>query len=385
MTVYLDCNASSPVQPEVLSLVMEWLGRPGNASSRTHQFGVDAQKAVNHARAQVATAVGADRSEVIFTSGATEANNLAILGLKHEGERTGRRHIVTSTVEHKSVLEPVRYLESQGFDVSWVKPDSTGTVSSESVLSALRPETLLVSLMHVNNETGAIQPINEVAEGLAGHATYMHTDAAQGFGKCSEELHHPRIDLISISGHKIYAPQGIGALVARKRQWKRVPIAPLMLGGGQEGGVRPGTLPTALIAGLGLAAELSVRDEASRRAHNLAVRKQALEAFGQIGAVLAASGARTLPNVMSVRVPGVDSEAAMLAAKEFAAFSNGSACNSQRYEVSHVLSAMGLIEPEVDEVVRLSWSHLTPTVEWGGFVEALAPLLAAGRHGAGVA
>lgn len=381
MTIYLDCNASSPLQPEVLLLVMEWLQRPGNSSSRTHQFGVDAQRAVARARDQVAAVVGVDRSEVIFTSGATEANNLAILGLKGEGDSTGRRHIVTSSIEHKAVLEPIAYLESNGYSVSYVRPDASGVVSAASVLEQVRPDTLLVSLMHVNNETGVIQPIEELADALESHPCFLHTDAAQGFGKRLDGLRHSRIDLMSVSGHKIYAPQGVGALIARRRQWKRIPLKPLMLGGGQEGGLRPGTLPTAMIAGLGLAAELAVKDEETRWARNASEKQSAMDALSSLEAIYPSGGAPTLPSVLSVRIPGLDSEAAMLALRDLVAFSNGSACNSQRYEVSHVLSAMGFKEPEIDQVVRLSWSHLTPSVDWSRVVQTLRPFVSAGRVG----
>lgn len=358
---------------------MEWLACPGNATSRTHSFGLNAQRAVKQARAQLAGLIHCDTSEVVFTSGATEANNLVLLGLRQEGERSDRRHIVTTAIEHKSVLEPVQWLLRHGFEVTVVKPDAHGRVPAASVLEAVRPDTLVVSMMHANNETGVIQPLAEVAEGLEGHAVYLHTDAAQSFGKEMDALRHPRIDMISISGHKLYAPQGVGALIARRRQWQRPLLTPLMLGGGHEGGLRSGTLPVALIAGLGLAAELAGRDVQSRRARNLAVRQQALTELSRVGAIYPCNGAECLSHVLSMRIPGLDSEASMLAAREYAAFSNGSACSSHSYESSHVLKAMGMVEPQISEVVRLSWSHLTPAVDWRGLANALASVASVGH------
>jgi len=374
MITYLDCNASSPIEPEVLDLVVHWLARPGNAASRTHEYGVEAQRAVQAARDQVAAVVKAERNEVVFTSGATEANNLALLGLHAEGLRTGRKHVVTTAIEHKAVLEPIRWLQEHGFTATYVQPDATGKIHADQVLDAVQADTLLVSVMHANNETGVILPIAAIAEGLAGHDAYFHVDAAQGFGKDLPPLQHPRLDLISISGHKIYAPQGIGALIARRRQWKRPPLAPLAYGGGHEQGLRPGTLPVALIAGLGLAAELAVRDAGPRRKTNAAMRAQAKQALAAFDAQYPFEAGPTLAHVLSLRIPGVDSEALMLAARGTAALSNGSACNSQAYEASHVLTATGMREPELEEVIRLSWSHLTPAFDWTQFCEALLPI-----------
>lgn len=379
MTVYLDCNATSPIEPEVLELVMEWLARPGNATSRTHSFGLNAQRAVKQARERIAGLIQCDPSEVVFTSGATEANNLALLGLVEEGERSNRKHVVTTAIEHKAVLEPVYRLQQRGFEITVVKPNEYGCVSAAAILEAIRPDTLIVSIMHANNETGVIQPLMDVAQGLEGHAALLHTDAAQSFGKEMAALQSSRIDLVSISGHKLYAPQGVGALIARRRHWRRPPLAPLMLGGGHEGGYRSGTLPVALIAGLGLAAELAGQHGQSRRVQNLAVRQKALAELSRIGAVYPCNDVECLPHVLSMRIPGLDSEASMLAAREYAAFSNGSACNSHSYESSHVLQAMGMVEPQISEVVRLSWSHLTPAVDWRGLANALASVASVGR------
>lgn len=228
--------------------------------------------------------------------------------------------------------------------------------------------------MHVNNETGVLQPITEVASRLSGHPAFFHVDAAQGFGKDLDSLRLPRIDLISVSSHKIYGPVGVGALVARRRGFTRPPLQPLAFGGGQEGGIRPGTIPVPLVVGFGLAAEIAQRDADSRAKRSQAIRENALKALGQLGIRLHSKLDQTLPHVLNFSVPGVDSEALMLAIKDIAAVSNGSACTSQSYEPSHVLTAMGLPTDAVSGAVRLSWCHLTPDVEWPAIAARIASL-----------
>lgn len=373
--VYLDSAATSPVDPRVAELVLHvMVAEFGNAGSRTHSYGADALRRVNHAREQVAAAVGSTPDEVVFTSGATEADNLAILGLEAHGTEAGRRHIVSTAIEHKAVLEPLAHLAAKGFEVTLVAPDSVGRVDADQVLSAVRSDTLLVSVMHGNNETGAIQPIEAIAHGLVDDRVLLHVDAAQTFGRETEALRERRIDLISLSGHKIFAPKGVGALVVRRRGGQRAPLSPLMFGGGQERGLRPGTLPTPLIAGLGLAAELAEREANDRRIRCLTIRAEALAALERLDPVVHASGGRVLPNILSLAVPGVDSEALMVAAKDLVAISNGSACTSANYTPSHVLTAMGLPDEIVQGTVRLSWSHLTPAIPWQSFAERVDDL-----------
>ena len=355
---------------------MHWFtDEPGNAGSRTHEYGLRAKRAIQQAREQVATLIDTKADEVLFTSGATESNNLAILGLAPHGESTGRRHIVSTAIEHKAVLEPLEELESRGFTVTLVKPDASGIVNAKDVQKALRPDTLLVSVMHVNNETGAIQPIDEIAAALGAHDAYLHTDAAQGFGKELDALRNPRIDLISISSHKAYGPAGIGALAARRRNFTKPPLTPLAYGGGQERGLRPGTLPVALIAGFGLAAELAGKCADDRRARCMAIRQAALAALTPLGIRIHADPDRQLPHTLNLSVPGIDSEALIVALKGIVAISNGSACTSQSYEPSHVLIAMGLPEEAVTGAIRLSWCHMTPDPDWQEVAKRISALI----------
>ena len=363
--VYLDCNATAPVEPAVRDAVVSWItDELGNAGSRTHEFGVRAKRAVQVARGQVAAVVDASSEEVIFTSGATESNNLAIFGLAAFGEEQGRRHIVSTAIEHKAVLEPLEVLESRGFEVTLVSPGRDGVVPTSAVMDAMRPDTLMVSVMHANNETGVLQPLMEIADAMEGHDAYFHVDAAQGYGKDLKRLRSKRVDLISVSGHKVYAPSGIGALIARRRGFTRPPLQPLTFGGGQERGLRPGTLPVPLIVGLGLAAELAIKDADKRRNVCLGIRKEALEAFDSLGIHIHSDLSQTLSHVLNFSIPGIDSEAVMVAVKDLAALSNGSACTSQSYSPSHVLEAMGLPTHDISGAVRISWSHLTSRVDW---------------------
>ena len=356
---YFDYAATSPVLPEVAEIVLHHLTEEfGNAGSRTHALGTRAKKAVEDARAFVAQVVDANPIEVLFTSGATESNNLAILGLAQEGVASGRKHIVTTEIEHKAVLEPIEELRKRGFEVDVVGCNPTGRVAPESILELIRPDTLLVSVMHVNNETGIKQPIADIAEQL-GNDVYLHVDGAQGFGKDLETLQNKRIDLISISGHKIYGPKGVGALVARRRGINPIPLTPLMFGGGQELGLRPGTLAVPLIAGLGIAAKLAISEYTERLNTVSRIENQVIEMIEKCGGVVNGDRRFGLPYIVSASITGLDSEAFMVAAKDTIALSNGAACASSTYTTSHVLEAMGLPEDRLRYTVRLSWSHLS--------------------------
>ena len=373
--VYLDCNATTPLEPAVREVVTHWFNAElGNAGSRTHEYGLRAKQAVQRARTQVASVVAATPDEVLFTSGATESNNLAILGLASYGERNGRRHIVTTAIEHKAVLEPVEALAERGFEVSTVPAGSDGVVPADAVVGSIRPDTLLVSVMHVNNETGVRQPIAEIASSLYGGDAYLHVDAAQGFGKELDALRCARVDLISVSSHKIYGPAGVGALIARRRNYVKPPLAPLAYGGGQERGLRPGTLPVALIVGFGAASAVAITDATKRAARCAAIRERALAALETLGARIHGDPTQSLPHVVNFSVDGVDSEAVMVALKNLVAVSNGSACTSQSYTPSHVLKAMALPPDAITGAVRMSWCHMTPAVDWESIVNSIESL-----------
>ena len=373
--VYLDCNATAPLEPVVRDVVVGWfMEEIGNAGSRTHTYGLRAKQAVEIARRQVAAVMEAKTDEVVFTSGATESNNLAILGLAPFGQREGRKHIISTAIEHKAVLEPLEILQDRGFLITLDKPDSKGIVHADTIQAALQPDTLLVSVMQVNNETGTRQPIEDIASRLEEHDAYFHVDAAQGFGKELNPLISPRIDLISISSHKIYGPIGVGALVGRRRGFKKPPLTPLSFGGGQERGLRAGTVPVPLIVGLGLAAETAQRDAEQRKEHCSVIRSNALRALSPLNILLHTELDQTLPHVLNFSVNGVDSEAIMIALKDLLAISNGSACTSQSYEPSYVLKAMGLPESAISGAVRLSWCHLTPDIDWHAVAERISLL-----------
>lgn len=371
MPVYLDCAATTPLDPRVREEMLRHFDQNfGNAGSRTHELGRLARKAVERARDQVAAVVGCARGEVIFTSGATESNNLAIVGLAAGSE--GRRHIISTAIEHHAVLEPLAELERRGFDVTLVPADPGGAVNAAAVLDSVRPETLLVSLMHVNNETGVRQPVAEVAEGLETAGAYLHVDAAQSFAR-DAALRHPRIDLISVSAHKINGPKGVGALIARRRNGQRPPLQPLMFGGGQERGLRPGTLPVPLIAGLGVAAELAVSEAGVRDARCRAFRRSLLAGLAPLEPVVNGDPDRSVPYIVNMSFPGVDAETVIDAWRELVSISNGAACSSQSYTCSHVLSAMRLPAWRRDGAVRFSWCAGTDEPDWRELVAVLQP------------
>lgn len=373
---YLDFNATAPVDPRVAQEVLTYMSYEwGNAGSRTHSYGQLAKERVNRAREEVASITAARPDEVIFTSGATESDNLAIFGLAAHGDTMDRRHIISTQIEHKAVLEPLQVLRGSGFEVELLPPSAGGWVAPDAVAAALRPDTLLVSVMAVNNETGVIQPIQEIAALLAEHDVFLHVDAAQAFGKLIEPLREPRIDLLSVSGHKISGPKGIGALITRRRGFSRPPLSPLMYGGGQERGLRPGTLPVALIAGLGLASALALEEHTARRQAALDIKEKLMKAFEPLGIQLNGDPERTVPNAINFSVPGVDSEAAIVALKDVAAISNGSACTSQKYEPSHVLTAAQLPPDRVAGALRLSWGPSTTVVPAEEIARRLASLM----------
>jgi cysteine desulfurase len=375
--LYLDNNATTPVDQSVADVLNRYMSQEyGNAGSRTHSWGAEAAKAVEEARRQIASLADARPDEVIFTSGATEANNLAIVGMLEHGLASGNNHIVTTPIEHKAALEPIEYLAKRhGFEVTYLPVDERGWVEPDAVADALRPETLLVSTMHVNNETGVEQPLDDYARALTDHPAWWHVDAAQGFGKSNPPLRTKRIDLLAVTAHKIYGPKGVGALIARRRKYDRPPLSPLIFGGGQERGLRPGTLPVGLIAGFGEAARLAMTDADARRERCTKYRDAVLAGLAPLSPTINGDPRRVLPHVLNVSFEGVDAEAAMVATKDLVAISNGSACTSSTYEPSHVLTAMGLTPNRIASALRISWNHATEAGDWGSFVERLTALV----------
>lgn len=358
MGVYLDYNASTPLDQRVLDVMIEvYQNKYGNADSRTHDFGETARSTVENARKQVAELLAVNKDEVFFTSGATESDNITILGLQEYAEKTSKKHIITTSIEHKAVLEPLHQLEKRGFEVTYIDPDSSGRINADELLSKVRNDTLLVSVMHANNETGIIQPIDVIGKALSETDTFFHVDAAQSFGKLVDELKSVKYNFLSASAHKMYGPQGIGVLVLKKKRYKMPPVKSIMYGGSQERGIRPGTIPTALIAGLGKACEIAAEEHASNFVKYQNNKAFILDALKSSGIDYSINGdlEYAMPNTLNVSFSSVNSEALMLATRQFCAVSNGSACNSNSYKPSYVLSTMGLSLDRIESAIRISW------------------------------
>lgn len=380
MSIYLDYNASAPIAPAVLQVMVDvYQNRSGNADSRTHSYGDEARAVVETARKQVASLLGISPSEVFFTSGATESSNIAIQGLAEYARRSGKRHIITSSIEHKAVLETVRAMERQGFDVDFVAPEPSGRVDAAKIVDKLRDTTLLVSLMHVNNETGIIQPVEELGAELVARDVLFHVDATQSCGKLVDELRALAYHMLSFSAHKLRGPQGIGVLVLRKKGYRRPPVKAIMYGGQQERGLRPGTIPVALAAGCGAACALAEAHYAEDAVRLKEVKERAMELLDASELSYAVNGdpAHCLPNTLNVCLHGVSSEALMIATKQYCAVSNGSACTSTDYTPSYVLAAMGLSAERIASSIRISWGADTDRER---FREEFAKLLTVARE-----
>lgn len=373
--VYLDYNATTPVEPRVLEEMLPWFREPSNSGSRTHVFGQHAKTAVESARAQVATVLDTGAEEIIFTSGATESNNIAIMGLAAYGKRAGRTHIISTAIEHKAVLEPLRRLAADGFAVEFVPVTPDGWVKTDEIARRLRPDTLLVSVMHANNETGVLQPIEEIGALLNKTPTFFHVDAAQTFGK-ELSLRDAAFDFVSMSGHKIYGPQGIGALCVRRGKLERRDLLSLVAGGGQERGLRPGTVPVPLVVGLGKAAELAFEECESRRQHCSRLKADLIAGLSGADYDVNGDPSRTQSHVINLSFRGTDSEALMMALRDTVAISNGSACTSSQYAPSHVLKAMGFDEDRISSAVRISWGIGIDRLPVHAFVDAVTTLRA---------
>ena len=358
MSIYLDYNASAPIDPRVLDVIIATYKKSyGNADSRTHDFGDRARKIVEEARSNVASLLGVNKDEVFFTSGATESNNISILGLREYGAKVNRRHIIVSSIEHKSVLEAAKSLIPYGFSVEFVSPDISGRINVDELTKKIREDTLLVSVMHVNNETGIIQPVKEIGEYLADKKIFFHIDATQSCGKLVDELRNINYDMLSMSAHKLSGPQGIGALILRKKAYRLPPIKPIMFGGSQEHGIRPGTIPVALVAGLGKACYIAEQkyEDNSKKCNKIKAEIIKLLEDAKIEYKINGNPDYCIFNTLNFSILGVSSEALMLSTKQYCGVSNGSACTSHHYTPSYVLTAMGIPVDQIESSVRISW------------------------------
>lgn len=358
MSVYLDYNATTPIDPRVLEVMVNvYTNNPGNADSRTHDFGDAARKVVEKGRSQVAKLLNVKNDEVFFTSGATESNNIAIQGLLDYAEESGKKHIITTAIEHKAVLNTVKHMQDIGFDVDIVNPGISGRVSADEIIRLVRDDTLLVSVMHVNNETGIIQPVKEIGSALVDRDVLFHIDATQSCGKLVEELRNIQYDMLSFSAHKFRGPQGIGALILRRKNYKLPPVKAVYYGGQQEHGIRPGTIPVALVAGMGAACEFVGNEYEDIETNNKAIKQAVLKVLSESGIGYKVNGDQnySVDSTLNICFNGVSSEALMISTKQFCALSNGSACTSKSYEPSYVLVAMGIPVEQIENSVRISW------------------------------
>jgi cysteine desulfurase len=351
--VYMDYHATTPMDPRVLeAMVPYFLTKFGNAASRTHRFGWEAEAAVEDSRETIAALIGASSGkEIVFTSGATESNNLAIKGIAEYYKSRGN-HIVTTTIEHKAVLDSCKRLETEGFDVTYVKADPNGIVSVDAIREALTDRTILVSVMLANNEVGTIQPIKEIGQVTRERGILLHTDAVQGVGKTPFNVEEMNVDLASVTAHKMYGPKGVGALYVR-RQKPRVRLTAQMDGGGHERGNRSGTLNVPGIVGFAKAAEIMMKEgaEENRRIAALRDRLYAKLTRELDQVILNGDRERRLPGNLNVSFAFVEGEALMMAIKDVAV-SSGSACTSASLEPSYVLHSMGLDEDLAHSSIR---------------------------------
>ena len=370
--IYLDNHATTRTDPRVVEAMLPYFTEAyGNAASVSHRFGWEAAQAVDQAREQVALAIGAEAREIVFTSGATESNNLAIKGAAQTAAKRGN-HIVTASTEHRAVLDPVRRMGREGWEITVVDADEHGRVSAEAVAGALTDRTVLVSIMAANNEVGTLNPIAEIGRLCHDRGVLFHSDAAQAVGKISMDVHRDRVDLLSLSAHKFYGPKGIGALYVRRRD-PRVRLQPMLDGGGHERGFRSVTLAVPLIVAMGAAVELAVgaMDEESSRIRALRDRLHAAIAARVPGIRLNGHPTDRLAGNLNLSFSDVDGEALMMAMRDVAV-SSGSACSAADPEPSHVLRAIGLDDDLARSSLRFGLGRFTTEDEVDFAAEAVA-------------
>lgn len=367
--VYLDYNATTPHAPEVVAAMRPFLEEHFGNPSSAHGYGAITRAAVAQARSQVAGLLSSKPDEIVFTSGGTESNNYAIRGAALARAERGR-HIITSQIEHPAVTEVCRRLEAEGFQVTWLPVDGDGLVRVADLEAAIRPDTILITLMHANNEVGTIQPIQAVGEIARRRGIIFHTDAAQSAGKIPTDVHELGVDLLTIAGHKLYAPKGVGALYIRDG----IALPPLMQGAGQEQGRRPGTENVLEIIGLGQACEVAGRDLAKNMARMRESRDELERGLRESIADVRVNGhpERRLPNTLSVSIRGVNANELLAAIEPNVAASAGAACHSGEVRISHVLRAMGVPEDWARGTLRLSTGRNTTPEEVRAAVSVIA-------------
>jgi len=359
LPIYLDYASTTPVDPAVADKMIQFLtptGQFGNPASRSHVFGWQAEAAVEDARTDVATLIGADPREIVWTIGATEANNLAIKGCAHFNQRKGK-HVITSKIEHKAVLDTCRQLEREGWEVTYLEPDSNGLIQPQMVADAIRQDTTVVSIMHVNNELGTLNDIAAIGAICRENKVFFHVDAAQSAGKTPIDVEAMNVDMMSFSAHKIYGPKGIGALFVRRKP--RVRIEAQMHGGGHERGMRSGTLPTHQIVGMGEAFKLGFENLAEESARIEALRTRLWEGVSDMEEVhLNGSEDQHVPGIVNISFAFVEGESLIMALRDLAV-SSGSACTSASLEPSYVLRALGLNDEMAHSSIRFSIGRYT--------------------------
>ncbi|HEU0108799.1 MAG TPA: cysteine desulfurase family protein [Vicinamibacteria bacterium] len=386
--IYLDHHATTPLDPAVVAAMLPYLTEKfGNPSSRQHAFGQEAQAAVEEARAQLARLIGAEPGDIVFTSGATESDNLAVRGAARVATARGR-HLVTTAIEHPAVLEPARTIEREGFEVTVVGVGPDGIVATDEVARALRPDTVLVSVMAANNEVGTVQPIAEIGRLCGERGILFHTDAVQAVGRMPVRVDEWGTDLVSISAHKMYGPKGVGALYVRRSRRPRIRLQPQAEGGGQEKGLRSGTLNVPGIVGLGEAARLAAEALAGGEPARIAALRDRLLAGLRRrldGVEVNGSMEHRLPGNLHLSIARAEAETLILSLGGRIAISSGAACAEAGGKGSHVLRALGLSDERIYTALRFGIGRFNDAAEIDAAVEALALAVEAARHRAAAA